>query len=282
MIVTCTHCGIEVKKNPSKVKNNNFCSLSCKNKNQKTSVAIRCVECGIEIEKKLSNYSKYKNNFCSRSCSDKNKKTSVVVNCTECGVEVERRLSDAIRYKNIFCSPSCRNKNQKTSVVVRCKECGVEVERRLSDAIKYKNNFCCRSCSSKYSNRHKTYGFTRSKLEKWLEKKLNNLYPELDVHYCKRDAIGMELDIYIPSIGTGFEFNGPTHYIPIYGESTFKSIKARDAKRRKLCRKNKIKLIEVDVSTFKFNKNKVDALNHYLGLVTKAIEGKLKTSNKKN
>jgi endogenous inhibitor of DNA gyrase (YacG/DUF329 family) len=237
---------------------------------------VVCNNCGIEFDRWPSHVGKH--NFCSRSCKDKNQKTSVVVECVVCGAEVEKKLSDVIRRKNNFCSTACQYKNQKTSIIVNCVECGTKVHKWPSVTNKYKNNFCSISCSSKYNNRHKTHGSSRSKLELWLEKKLTRLYPKLEIHYCRRDTIGMELDIYIPSIKIAFELNGPTHYKPIYGKATFKAVKYRDKKRKELSKEHNIKLIEIDVSDFTFYEHKVDELNYYLNLVKKEINEKLQVT----
>ena len=38
--------------------------------------------------------------------------------------------------------------------------------------------------------------FDRSKLEKWLEEQLIKMYPNLEIHFNRKDAINSELDIY--------------------------------------------------------------------------------------
>ena len=55
------------------------------------------------------------------------------------------------------------------------------------------------------------------------------------------------LDIYIPSIHVGLEYQGAQHYeaVDIFGgEEALKDRKALDAKKRKLCKKNNVTLIE--------------------------------------
>jgi endogenous inhibitor of DNA gyrase (YacG/DUF329 family) len=272
VVVVCTQCGVEVEKKHYHVRERNFCSPSCWYKHKKNSVIINCTGCGTEFRRVPSKVKK--NNFCSASCALKHQKTSVTVNCNECGVEVEKRASTV--GKRNFCSPSCSQRHRKTSVIVNCAQCGAEVEKLLAEFKSYKNSFCNPSCSGKYTSTHKTHGHKRSKLEAWLEKKLTTRHPELEIHYNQRTAIGMELDIYIPSIKIAFEINGPTHYKPIYGESQFKYIKARDAKRKKLSRKNNIKLIEINTSKFQFHERKVKELNNYLNMIEQEIMKSIK------
>ena len=55
------------------------------------------------------------------------------------------------------------------------------------------------------------------------------------------------LDIYIPSIRVGIEYQGAQHYEPVDifgGEEALKDRKVLDAKKRKLCKKNDVTLIE--------------------------------------
>jgi transcription elongation factor Elf1 len=270
VIINCDECGAEFERCPSEVRKHNFCSSYCRLKQQTTSVTVNCDECGVEFEKNLSNVKE--KNFCSLSCNGKHKKNSMTVKCDACGVEVEKRASTVGRRN--FCSLSCSWKHKKTSVIVKCDACGVEIEKKASQVTK--NNFCSLSCSGKYTSTHKTHGYTRSKLEAWLEKKLTKRHPELEIHYNQRTAIGMELDIYIPSIKIAFEINGPTHYKPIYGEAALKAVKDRDANRKKLSRKNNIKLIEINVSKFNFHERKTEELNNYLNMIEQEIMKSIK------
>ncbi|MBE6899722.1 MAG: hypothetical protein E7479_03535 [Ruminococcaceae bacterium] len=76
---------------------------------------------------------------------------------------------------------------------------------------------------------------------------VSNIYPDAIYQY-KIEWLGMQsLDIYIPSLSMGIEYQGIQHYEPIEhfgGEEHFKIQQANDKKKRKLCFKHNVKLIE--------------------------------------
>jgi hypothetical protein len=153
-----------------------------------------------------------------------------------------------------YCSISCFGINKKTSVSVRCTNCDISFKKRPSAIKPNKNNFCSKSCSAIYNNKNKSYGIRRSKLEIWLENELQKLYPNLEIHFNRKDAIGSELDIYIPSLRLAFELNGIFHYEPIYGSEKLKNIQENDNNKFHQCREQKISLCIIDTSGQKYFK----------------------------
>jgi hypothetical protein len=132
-------------------------------------------------------------------------------------------------------------------------------------------NFCGKSCSAKHNNQHvKKKGDNRSKLERWIETKLNILYPNLEIHYSRRDTINAELDIYIPSLKLAFELNGVFHYEPIFGEDRLKSAKTNDERKFQACIENNIELCIINTTKLsgKFTDIKCEP---YLKIVTDLI-----------
>ena len=163
---------------------------------------------------------------------------------------------------------------------LKCSQCNSIIPykkaiKRRSDKkfLKTKNIFCNSSCAATFNNTHKTKGTRRSKLEVWLEQKLNKIYPTLTIHYCRKDAINSELDIFIPSINLAFELNGIFHYEPIYGEAILKNIKSNDNRKFQACLEQNIELCIINTSSLKYFKES-NAIP-YLKIIQNIIEGKL-------
>ena len=139
-----------------------------------------------------------------------------------------------------------------------------------------KNNFCSLSCSTTFNNKNKTTGTRRSKLEIWLESKLPILYPDIEFHFNKKDAIGSELDIYIPSLSLAFELNGIFHYEPIYGSKKLGQIQENDISKSKACHDAQIDLCIIDTSGLTYFKP--DNAQKYLVIIDNVIKERLLTS----
>lgn len=157
-----------------------------------------------------------------------------------------------------FCSLKCfgMNKTEKNTKIINCNQCNKSIRKPISWITE--NNFCNRSCSATYNNTHKTKGYRRSKLEVWIEKQLTELYPDLEIHFNKTDAINAELDVYIPSLKIAFEFNGIFHYEPIYGENKLKRTIDNDKRKFQLCLENGISLCIIDTHNVKYLKKERD------------------------
>ena len=176
-----------------------------------------------------------------------------------------------------FCSQHCVNQERKKRIKVKCYQCGkeFEIKNHQYSHSRTKHFFCSKSCAAFYNNTHKNYGFTRSKLEIYLESKLNELYPQLEILYNDRKAIKSELDIFIPKYKLAFELNGIVHYEPIYGKDTFEYVQNRDKNKFQLCQENNISLCVIDTSSLKYFKEQ-NAIK-YLNIITEIINSRLVT-----
>lgn len=173
-----------------------------------------------------------------------------------------------------FCSQKCWGLSQRKRQNVKCDNCNKTFIKKECEIEKYKKNFCNRSCACTYSNLHKTSGYKRSKLEKWLEEQLIVLYPDLKFHFNRKDTINSELDIYIPSLKLAFELNGIFHYEPIYGKDKLNQIQNNDKRKFQACLKENIGLCIIDTSQQKYFKPK--SSQKYLDIITNIINENLK------
>ena len=180
----------------------------------------------------------------------------VPMKCCHCGTQYGKPKNiiqqDALRRnatKN-FCSVECTGKHKtETGVVIAdCKNCGKTFSRSKSQLKQSPIYFCSQSCSGTYNNKNKKYGTRRSKLERWLEDQLQSIYPNLEFHFNRKDAIGSELDIYIPSLKLAFELNGIFHYEPIFGDDKLEKTQQNDSNKFQQCHKNGISLCIIDTS----------------------------------
>ena len=182
--------------------------------------------------------------------------------CYQCGDTFYRQrkeIKQELTYKRgriKYCSTECNPQIQSTKQPINCTNCDSEIYRTPRQIKKSNNHFCNKSCSATYNNKHKTHGTRRSKLEKWLEEQLTQLYPDLDIHFNRKDTIGSELDIYIPSLNLAIEINGIFHYKPIYGKDKLSKIQENDISKSNLCRDNNISLCVIDTSAQKYVKPK--------------------------
>lgn len=182
---------------------------------------------------------------------------------------VQDILKGNSKRKLLTCSKTCQFEHLKKRKKLICEQCKIKFERILSHC-KGKHNFCSSSCAAKYNNTHKTTGYRRSKLEKWIEKQLIIKYPRLQINYNKTDAINGELDIYIPSLKLAFELNGIFHYEPIYSKEQFNNVQNNDKRKFQACLERGIELCILDVSSQKYFKDKTSI--KYLKIIDDIIK----------
>lgn len=182
--------------------------------------------------------------------------------------------------KNDYCSNSCSFSSQWPAIIVNCTYCGSSFKKLPCKIKKTKNNFCCQSHAAIWNNSHKTKGTRISKLEKWLAVELLDLYPKLEMHFNKTDAINGELDIYIPSIKLAFELNGIFHYEPIYGEEKLKQIKTNDDRKIQACLERGIEICIIDVSHQKYFKEQTSIV--FLNIIRNIVDVKLEKNGSCN
>jgi len=199
------------------------------------------------------------------------------VKCDYCNKEFWRENKQ--QYKNSkheFCSRKCQYAFKVTAITKSCGWCEKQVTRIYCQVKSSKSGhiFCSHSCSAKYSNTHKTKGTRVSKLEKYFASELVKMYPKIEFHFNRKDAINSELDIYIPDLKLAFELNGIFHYEPIFGEKKLSQVKNNDNRKFQACIDNNIELCIIDVSTFAYFKK--EKAQRFLDIITKIINRKIK------
>lgn len=184
-----------------------------------------------------------------------------------------REIQAGASLSGSFCSRKCYGAFRYKRKEVKCDQCSKLFIKRQTEIREGSKNFCGHSCSATYQNTHKTHGTRRSKLEKWLEGELPKVYPNLEFHFSRKDAINSELDIYIPTLKLAFELNGIFHYEPIYGEVKLNQIKNNDTRKFQACLEAKIELCTIDSSGLKYFKP--EKCQKYLDIIKNIIDMKL-------
>jgi hypothetical protein len=175
------------------------------------------------------------------------------VNCRKCGkllIKTDGRYNEAIKNGwNFFCSRSCWYGHQEKGIAFPCAQCQKLIRKTPAQIRQTKRNvFCSKSCAAVYNNKHKHRGIRRSKLEVFLEERLRQEFPRIELQCNARDVIDMELDLYFPELRLAIELNGIFHYKPIYGEEKLRRIQEIDKQKLGRCMKAGVKLFVVDIS----------------------------------
>ena len=217
-------------------------------------------------------------------------KEIVPVMCDYCGKEFSKpkiKVMDCKRpiiggdiknwdWSNIprdFCTRECLTKSQQSGVIKKCGSCKKDIYIRNALANQSRNRFCSLACSATYTNTHKSHGCSRSKLERWVENQLSIIYPNLEIHYNRRDAINSELDIFLPSLNLAFELNGIFHYEPIFSTERLIKSQNNDLRKMQACLECGIELCVIDTSHQKYFKP--DTSQKYLEIISSIINLKL-------
>lgn len=205
----------------------------------------------------------------------------IEIECQACKNIFKRTKHDVQNYLKRdcgnLCSVYCRSELRKKGKTHNCSNCKKPVYRRNSEAnkIRKKSNrfFCSQSCSATYNNTHKTHGHRRSKLENWLEIRLKELYPNVEINFNQKNTINAELDIYIPSLKLAFELNGIFHYEPIFGQEKLDRIINNDKRKFQACLEKGIEFCIIDTSKQTYFKDKTS--QQFLDIITNIINTKL-------
>ena len=221
--------------------------------------------------------------FTEKEFDSARRKDKLPLKCVECSrvfLSKKKHIIEATQSSRLatceFCSISCQRKFQNPLIKANCSNCNKPIQVALSQFSRSVNHFCSQSCSATYNNKHKTKGTRRSKLEKWLEEMLTKKYLKVNFEFNKKNAIGSELDIYIPSLRLAFELNGIYHYEPIHGYKKLGSIQNNDQNKFQACILNKINLCVIDTSKLSYFKE--TNAKKYLDIISTIINSAIEQS----
>ena len=172
--------------------------------------------------------------------------------CLQCNKTYKRPSnSDPSRKPNwsgkTFCSRACRGVYESLSISKPCGFCGKLVTRPNAEFLSSKSGFlfCNKSCSCSYHNKYRRKT-RRSKHEKMLFNLIKHHFPNLKIIPNDKTMLdGLEVDIAIPELNIGIEWNGIVHFRPIYGQDKLNQIQYNDQKKLEIAKQKRINLIVI-------------------------------------
>ena len=183
--------------------------------------------------------------------------------------DVQSALKGKSHCTGDFCTRECGRQSQLNRKENPCKQCGTPVIRRISQIVG--NVFCSSHCSGLYGSQHKTKGSNRSRLEKWIQSRLEILYPKLEISYNDKEIIHAELDIYIPTLKIAIELNGIFHYEDVFGQ--LEKVQNNDKRKIAACAEKGIGLCVIDNSSMKYFKP--ERAQQFLQIIVNIINQKM-------
>lgn len=205
--------------------------------------------------------------------------------CVQCQKKFCREKHEYLKsvetkdYKLVeYCTNECKIKYDNSTVDYNCRQCNALFKRRRVEIARTRVGFCCSACANRYNAAHGKQGMTRSQFEVWTESRLNHDYPNLTIHYNDRTLLKRsELDIFIPSLDTGIEINGPVHYDPIYGDKQLKTVQRNDRRKINKCAEMGIDVHSIDTRAMG-HFNEAEANKHYQK-IKQIIDKKIKANS---
>ena len=213
-------------------------------------VKIICVVCNKDH---WVTYANKNTKCCSRGCANTFRANKIQrPNCSFCKKIVKRRLSHCFRNgnKKIYCNKICEGNDRKNRVLIECEVCHKYFERRKSMVHKNKHTFCNKKCETigmhdfrkTIGRRYRSYG------ECAIVYLLRKNFPHLHIEQNDRKELyGYEIDIWIPSMRIGIEYNGPHHFKPVYGEKIFLKTQHSDKRKRLIANGKRIRIVDINV-----------------------------------
>ncbi len=191
-------------------------------------------------------------------------KPKIEVTCDYCLTKFKKYQSKVAITAHNFCNMQCMSKFEfecrVSKIELNCPKCSKQYyllpsvfKTRCKQSTSNENLFCSRNCFyehlktiPKFFKPIKHSGSRRSKLEKFIQTKIEQHFPKIDVIYNGKYC-NFELDIYFPNLNYAIEINGILHYQPIYGNETLIKIQNRDVLKKYLCKERNVTLDIISV-----------------------------------
>ena len=108
-----------------------------------------------------------------------------------------------------------------------------------------KGNWNCPTCSKNFVGEGGSMEeeYVRLMLQEHFGKKFNNVRPDWLINSETNSSL--ELDMFCQELNLAFEYNGPTHYSPIFGEECLLQTQKRDKIKAEVCASNNITLFTI-------------------------------------
>jgi len=178
--------------------------------------------------------------------------TNIKLQCYQCNSFFERALTKhnqniEVQRKFNFCSRKCKGLAERKRIKTNCFTCNKSIEVRLIELKKSKSgkSFCSTSCAATHNNKLKRKS-RRSKIEAKFYNLLVKEFPNLNILANDKTMLdGLEIDVAIPSLKLGIEWNGIVHFKPIYGQTKLNKIQDKDTEKLKIASNKNINLIVI-------------------------------------
>jgi endogenous inhibitor of DNA gyrase (YacG/DUF329 family) len=205
---------------------------------------MKCERCGKEFNTdwrtEASRTGKYPLRFCSSRCAharthsfETKAKTSETLKGRDIGNHSLESIAKSKETKRI------KRENSKIDWI--CPQCNKHL--RLVPVEARKRKYCSGTCRNVATNPAKNGSVSKAEilLCEFLE------VAGYIIDRNRRDILnGLEIDIWIPVLQTGIEYNGVYHLQPIHGEEALQRVQARDSLKKKLAEDLGIRLIVLE------------------------------------
>lgn len=171
----------------------------------------------------------------------------ICFNCNKSFTKIPSRMNNRKQKPKIthYCSLKCLTEHNTVNLQIKCKWCGKSkiVNHAKLKKSKSGNMFCNQSCAASYNNTQRRKS-RRSKCEIILFNMLCAEFSNIEFLPNNKSMLnGYEIDIAVPSLNLGIEWNGIVHYKPIYGEEKLLKIQTIDQKKIHIAAEQNINLI---------------------------------------